>query len=264
MGELNEKRGFTLIELLVVIAIIAILAAILFPVFSTARETAKKATCQNNVKMILNAATMYENDSGAILPGWVDYNKNGSPWAVVADNNEHWPALVDPYLKQLKKGANGPEMEGVFACPSSPVSKVKTTNKLLSGSLRRTYGYNWAYLGGYNQEFHKAGEVAKPTKTIRILENWRFDSGAFDAYTKGCGSEYCYPPYKIASYCAPDQTWPPGWHGGHSVVGWFDGHVSTAKLPEPQITTHNYYVGIMDQGPNTGRDPYFRLALPKP
>ena len=54
-----RKRGFTLIELLVVIAIIAILAAILFPVFSRAREQARKATCQSNLKQISNALMMY-------------------------------------------------------------------------------------------------------------------------------------------------------------------------------------------------------------
>ncbi|NLC56520.1 MAG: prepilin-type N-terminal cleavage/methylation domain-containing protein [Armatimonadetes bacterium] len=54
-----RKRGFTLIELLVVIAIIAILAAILFPVFARARENARKANCQSNLKQITHAALMY-------------------------------------------------------------------------------------------------------------------------------------------------------------------------------------------------------------
>jgi len=54
-----KRKGFTLIELLVVIAIIAILAAILFPVFSRAREQARKATCQSNLKQIANAFLMY-------------------------------------------------------------------------------------------------------------------------------------------------------------------------------------------------------------
>ncbi|MDD3926076.1 MAG: DUF1559 domain-containing protein [bacterium] len=63
-----KKRGFTLIELLVVIAIIAILAAILFPVFGKAREQARKATCQSNLKQISLAMLMYAQDYDETLP----------------------------------------------------------------------------------------------------------------------------------------------------------------------------------------------------
>ena len=64
----RRKRGFTLIELLVVIAIIAILAAILFPVFARAREAARKATCQNNLKQCAQALKMYTDDYDGTLP----------------------------------------------------------------------------------------------------------------------------------------------------------------------------------------------------
>ena len=62
------RRGFTLIELLVVIAIIAILAAILFPVFAQAREAARKATCLSNLKQIGEAVMMYTQDFDEIYP----------------------------------------------------------------------------------------------------------------------------------------------------------------------------------------------------
>jgi len=68
---LRRKSGFTLIELLVVIAIIAILAAILFPVFARAREAARKSTCQNNLKEISIALQLYWNDYDATLPSSV-------------------------------------------------------------------------------------------------------------------------------------------------------------------------------------------------
>jgi prepilin-type N-terminal cleavage/methylation domain-containing protein/prepilin-type processing-associated H-X9-DG protein len=64
----QKSRGFTLIELLVVIAIIAILAAILFPVFARAREAARKATCLSNLKQIALAAIMYAQDYDEVLP----------------------------------------------------------------------------------------------------------------------------------------------------------------------------------------------------
>ncbi|UCH34100.1 MAG: prepilin-type N-terminal cleavage/methylation domain-containing protein, partial [Armatimonadota bacterium] len=65
---MRKNRGFTLIELLVVIAIIAILAAILFPVFARAREAARKATCLSNLKQIALAAIMYAQDYDEVLP----------------------------------------------------------------------------------------------------------------------------------------------------------------------------------------------------
>nr|MBP8953256.1 prepilin-type N-terminal cleavage/methylation domain-containing protein [Armatimonadota bacterium] len=59
---MRRTSGFTLIELLVVIAIIAILAAILFPVFARAREKARQASCQSNIKQIMLACIMYKTD----------------------------------------------------------------------------------------------------------------------------------------------------------------------------------------------------------
>ncbi|UCH36301.1 MAG: prepilin-type N-terminal cleavage/methylation domain-containing protein [Armatimonadota bacterium] len=70
---MRRSRGFTLIELLVVIAIIAILAAILFPVFARAREAARKATCISNLKQISLAAIMYAQDYDEVLPAACSY-----------------------------------------------------------------------------------------------------------------------------------------------------------------------------------------------
>jgi len=73
---MRGKRGFTLIELLVVSAIIAILAAILFPVFVRAREAARKATCLSNLKQIALAAIMYAQDYDEVLP-----TAGGNAWS---------------------------------------------------------------------------------------------------------------------------------------------------------------------------------------
>jgi len=73
---MRKSRGFTLIELLVVIAIIAILAAILFPVFARAREAARKATCLSNLKQVALACLMYAQDYDEVLP-----TAAGSAWA---------------------------------------------------------------------------------------------------------------------------------------------------------------------------------------
>jgi len=96
-----RRRGFTLIELLVVIAIIAILAAILFPVFSRAREAARKTSCQSNLRQIGTAIAMYAQDWDERYPYF--------QWS--ADDLHHgelFPYLLQPYLKNWN----------IFVCPS--------------------------------------------------------------------------------------------------------------------------------------------------
>lgn len=100
---MNMKKGFTLIELLVVIAIIAILAAILMPVFAQAREKARSASCQSNLKQIGLAAGMYMQDYDGNVTPCFEYNPWAAPW-----NLAWYPDLLNPYVKNSQ----------VFACPS--------------------------------------------------------------------------------------------------------------------------------------------------
>ena len=97
---LRAKKGFTLIELLVVIAIIAILAAILFPVFARARENARRASCQSNLKQIGLGLMQYTQD----------YDEKMTPLAIFDANEQRftWPYLVQPYIKSTQ----------LFQCPS--------------------------------------------------------------------------------------------------------------------------------------------------
>jgi prepilin-type N-terminal cleavage/methylation domain-containing protein len=122
---MRKNRGFTLIELLVVIAIIAILAAILFPVFARAREAARKATCLSNLKQIALAAIMYAQDYDEVLPACVANGFGTGAHAIVPANSgidrataesgglgskDYWQ-LVDvltPYVKSVD----------LFQCPT--------------------------------------------------------------------------------------------------------------------------------------------------
>jgi prepilin-type N-terminal cleavage/methylation domain-containing protein len=117
------RCGFTLIELLVVIALIAILAAILFPVFAQARETARRANCLSNGKQLAAGATLYAQDYDETLLPWII--DTGAPRDSARRDRETWVHLLQPYVKNgappriddLPAGANLPAL-GLFACPS--------------------------------------------------------------------------------------------------------------------------------------------------
>src|SRR5476649_1299112 len=111
----KSNRAFTLIELLVVIAIIAILAAILFPVFAQAKEAAKKTACLSNTKQMSLGLYIYTGDYDDTLPN-TSYEQNtaGFPQTFNPTNPNsyqiHWTFLIQPYLKNWN----------IFVCSSDP------------------------------------------------------------------------------------------------------------------------------------------------
>src|SRR5207247_104983 len=123
---IRNSRGFTLIELLVVIAIIAILAAILFPVFAQAREKARATTCLNNMKQLATGLMMYSQDYDETMPAWpfaspglFDDPRFKAPgnWSYAV-----WVDALQPYVKNT----------GVFQCPSGPTTFLRgpSTNRV--------------------------------------------------------------------------------------------------------------------------------------
>jgi len=159
MVHYRRKSGFTLIELLVVIAIIAILAAILFPVFARARAAARKAACLSNVKQITLALLMYADDYDETWPIWLDYRFPNclQVWQAVEETGEYYgwltgplAGLLYPYTKNV----------GVFKCPDySPFLVVPT-------AAGGGYGYH-AYLLGGGQTL---GMIKNPAGTVAISD----------------------------------------------------------------------------------------------
>ncbi len=138
-----KRRAFTLIELLVVIAIIAILAAILFPVFAQARAKARQVTCLSNVKQLGLAILSYAQDYDETLP------PSGYSAAPLA-GNVGWMYMVDPYVKANVPNTNsnlGAAKLSIFVCPDySSTPGAATVN-----SPTRSYVANRMVFGGFDR-----------------------------------------------------------------------------------------------------------------
>lgn len=209
----RANRGFTLIELLVVIAIIAILAAILFPVFAKAREKARQASCASNVKQLMVGVLMYTQDYDEMLPTqWTDMNGNGTPDTGVDGT---WRSKVTPYVKNPQ----------IFQCPSN-----RMTNTFDGRS--NDHGMNGGY--GPNDVHYAAGAPDPPTgQALAAIQDsskcvflGELTAGWAFSYDPG-GSPGDNAHGLIYGGTASVQTAVP--HNGGSNFGFVDGHVKWLK-----------------------------------
>jgi prepilin-type N-terminal cleavage/methylation domain-containing protein/prepilin-type processing-associated H-X9-DG protein len=263
----SGRRAFTLIELLVVIAIIAILAAILFPVFAQAREKARAASCLSNMRQISNAMLMYVQDYDETLPepglAGVFRNADNTGLGQLYMGIFPFHLAVQPYAKNYQ----------LFGCPSDPLKQnasvdrsgivdlfvaagVPGANQLPAYSntpafhaafakifpnsyatnyfLSHTYGYTSrtgaAVAANQSRRGRSLPEFTEPANT------WIMTEYSTNSLT-GNGGWYCYPGYLNAQVSNGNYT---RWRGGrrHSEGRhWLfvDGHVKWYKDPPFEV-----------------------------
>ena len=151
----QRNAAFTLIELLVVIAIIAILAAILFPVFAKARDQARKTTCASNMKNIALGNSMYVQDyDETFMPViYTDYT-----WTGLDKNGKVFPAPLDPYLRNKQ----------INPCPSDTSAWKATGGKFPTS-------YAWSQ----KLSDKRLATVQYPAQVVTFNEIWAFHMGKY-------------------------------------------------------------------------------------
>ncbi len=216
---MKTRRGFTLIELLVVIAIIAILAAILFPVFARARERARQTSCLSNVKQITLAFLMYAQDYNEVMaPRYYRYDPDvaGGP---------HWDVLLYPYTMSMD----------IYVCPNTRA---------------QSYGYNDRTLA-----YESMAEATRPAELVILCDvkmGQRPDASPGWPRRVGHPSQYGDPP------AVPENDEDPypldgdpyytgrarGVHNGGANVGYLDGHAKwspTSQFFYGQNPTNRFF-----------------------
>ena len=270
-----NRKAFTLIELLVVICIIGILAAILFPMFLSAREKARQAMCSSNLRQLGLGILQYEQDNDDGVPtGWYGQVSPGP-----RTNFLNWTVSIYPYLKT----------RGVFSCPDDVTTVAKDPCGNGANQVPLTYVYNFDALSTSESNGAPAilSEYTMPAVTVLLLEGDGtigdpslyvsagsgepgntftgtgppYGNSTVNLDESGCGSGW--PTWSLATgplggHAYAYWNWPAGVHNGGSEFLLADGHVKwllptqVSSGPEEHSGDFNCY---QDQCPHGG-NPY--------
>lgn len=240
------SKGFTLIELLVVIAIIAILAAILFPVFAQAKEAAKKTACLSNTKQIGLALLMYCNDYDDMTPSIAGVDS---------------PELMMPYIKSTN----------LFLCPDrtdSNGSPVYTNDGYTWSSIYPGYGYNWGQYGhrggglldratgGANDHFPgiSATSVVSPAQMFAFADT-------YDTPRITCELNYNLGNWSGNNGQAASNSTLR--HGGHFNYSFVDGHAKNVIIQARNVLNQGNWWGVPSNASQVSwycADPSYQLT----
>jgi prepilin-type N-terminal cleavage/methylation domain-containing protein/prepilin-type processing-associated H-X9-DG protein len=218
---MSRRRGFTLIELLVVIAIIAILAAILFPVFAQARDKARSAACLSNCKQMALGVHMYAQDYDEKIPAaFSEWSADYTDYKGTLNKNypSYWYVVIQPYVKNTK----------VVKCPSDGDASVPTS-----------YAYNYPHMSyrlSYPNTVFTLAQIEVPSETLCFAESQAGPKQ--DAWTLN----YIYCPIDWAPGTLAGRGDANGMafrHQGGGNIGFLDGHAKFVRKETVMFSDFN-------------------------
>jgi prepilin-type N-terminal cleavage/methylation domain-containing protein len=216
-----RRHGFTLIELLVVIAIIAILAAILFPVFAKAREKARQTACLSNVKQIVLGCLMYAQD----------YDERTVSGSGYQNSSINWELKVEPYMKNWQ----------IFVCPSSP------------------YGYFVYWGADLYRSYSLPVEGNRPLAEFEVVaETAMLGDGVHPAveYPRGLVPKLCRG-WRSCQTTQPSES--DFLHNAGDNIGFYDGHAKWVGWQRCKEAAYFHEASAAQRATMPSPGVYFRL-----
>ena len=218
----SVTKAFTLIELLVVIAIIAILAAILFPVFARARENARRSSCQSNLKQIGLGVMQYTQDYDERYPFAYsdDTSFAGKPFYSTTYGGPFWQGIIFPYVKSQQ----------IYVCPSS--SNPIPANPLFNGH----YAVNQAIMT--DNSSIAIPQISSTASVYMVMDSGGYRTNFAATVPNGVGGQYLPGQSTVGGTCASslsssqtsDCTAADSRHLGGINLAYADGHVKFQNI----------------------------------